>query len=227
MSMQRMNIRLVMVCVLVGTCVSHGAWSAGKGELIASPVEEKEMVEKPDLEKMVSEPVKKKQKKAEVKAGLNEEKKLDVAEKKIKEKSGKNWLESVGTPAKVGTERVNSALPCPDRIRVAAQRMEKKDIPAGFVPFNKDVTYWLESVGVTSGVKSPVPMEPYKGTESTSLWRLENNGNVHYSLACNYRNTSVTLSKPLDKFFKSCRVTPATNPQNPHGPQSLLQFSCE
>lgn len=133
-----------------------------------------------------------------------------------------------GAEPAVKTEETpaGSASPaCPESIRVEAQKL--KGAMRGFEPFNEDAPFWLETVHVYTGNKKIERLEPYKNTESSSQWRLSENGRQHYYLVCHYRDTSVALKKKLPTHLSECRVTPAPNPQNPGGPQVLHHFGCQ
>ncbi len=202
-------MRLSIVCVLAGLCVSQMAWAADGADSDDEPVQEEAAPAK-----------------APVKAPKKTEKKTDKkAEKKTEGKKADEKKDTKPDEAKdAKAEPLN--LTCPESIKVEAQKADKKSVPAGFSTFDENVTYWLDTVSVYSGDK-PTMMETYKSTANSSTWMLIGNGKTHYYLGCGYRDTSVMLKMPLPANLTTCHVLPEENPQNPHGPQVLQQFGCE
>lgn len=203
---------------------SHAAWAASSDD-----EELKQEIQEETQDEAPAKPAKKVVKKTEKKAEKEDSKTAKKAEGKDEKKADGKDEKKADKKAdkKPGKKSAASPLICPESITVETQKLDKKNAPAEFTAFNTETTYWLEWVGVFSGEKKLERVEPAKSTESTSVWMLANNGKTQYYLGCNYKHTSVSLKKPLDESFKTCRVTPKSNPENPHGPMVLQQFACE
>ncbi len=209
--------------------MSHQAW-ANKADVDVSvqddvTVDADDSDEPPVKKKAVKPAPKKVEKKTEKAEPKKSDKKPDdkASKKDDKKPDAKPDAKIEGKPANAAPD----VLACPESIKVDAQKLDKKNTPTGFSSYNEDVTYWLDAVNVYVGEKTPEKMEPYKSTEVSSEWKLEENGKQHYSLVCGYRETSVVLRKAISEKMKACHLSPKNNPQNPHGPQVLQQFDCE
>lgn len=128
-------------------------------------------------------------------------------------------------PQNVGAETL---INCPDMISV----QEKPDyLPDGWSFYSDDGSHRLIGFGFFNGnPKNKEELAPekefIKKRKLYSIWHFDRSNTEHIWISCTYSQTSITLTRPLNKSFNTCTIV-SDMTITIYGQPSIVSVKCQ